>query len=123
MKPFGEMTNLFLLLQIVSVCPETIQVMFFVKSITSRGGGGGGVNFEIFELKPVYFFMIAVADANLPRIKAVLIEIFLNTKNYWKKKKRLCVRLRSGDKHHLRKTADRKAQIRKAFGNAFRSPD
>ena len=34
-----------------------------------------------------------------------------DTKNYWKKKKRLCVRLRSGDKHHLRKSADRKAQI------------
>ena len=30
-------------------------------------------------------------------------------------KKRLCVRLRSEDKHHLRKSADRKAQIRKAF--------
>ena len=36
-------------------------------------------------------------------------------KYYWKQKKRLCVRLRSGDKHHLRKSADRKAQIRKAF--------
>ena len=68
--------------------------------------------------------MIAVADANLPRIKAVPIEIFLNTKNYWKTlEKEISVRLRSGDKHHLRKTADRKAQIRKAFGNAFRSPD
>ena len=31
------------------------------------------------------------------------------------RKKRLCVRLRSGDKHHLRKSSDRKAQIRKAF--------
>ena len=44
-------------------------------------------------------------------------------------KKRLCVRLRSGDKHHLRKSADRKAQIRKAFVPltglicAFRSAD
>ena len=34
-----------------------------------------------------------------------------HSKNYWKSKKRLCVRLRSGDKHHLRKSADRKAQI------------
>ena len=39
----------------------------------------------------------------------------INTKNYWKLKKRLCVRLRLGNKHHLRKSADRKAQIRKAF--------
>ena len=39
----------------------------------------------------------------------------INTKNYWKEKKRLCVRLRSGDKHHLRKSANRKAQIRNAF--------
>ena len=31
------------------------------------------------------------------------------------RKKRLCVRLRWEDKHHLRKSADRKAQIRKAF--------
>ena len=30
-------------------------------------------------------------------------------------RKRLCVRLRLGNKHHLRKSADRKAQIRKAF--------
>ena len=41
----------------------------------------------------------------------------------------LCVRLRSGDKHHLRKSADRKAQIRTAFVPltglicAFRSED
>ena len=35
----------------------------------------------------------------------------INTKNYWKQKKRLCVRFRSGDKHYLRKSADRKAQI------------
>ena len=34
-----------------------------------------------------------------------------DTKNYWKEKKWLCVRLRSGDKHHLRKSSDRKAQI------------
>ena len=39
------------------------------------------------------------------------------------------MRLRSGDKHHLRKSADRKAQIRKAFVPltglicAFRSED
>ena len=53
----------------------------------------------------------------------------INTKNYWKYKKRLCVRLRSEDKHHLRKSADRKAQIRRAFVPltglicAFRSAD
>ena len=52
-----------------------------------------------------------------------------NTKNYWNRKKRLCVRLRSEDKHHLRKSADRKAQIRKTFVPltglicAFRSAD
>ena len=33
----------------------------------------------------------------------------INNKNYWN------VRLRSEDKHHPRKSADRKAQIRKAF--------
>ena len=43
-----------------------------------------------------------------------------NSKTYWKSKKRLCVRLRSGDKHHLRKSADRKAQISPVSGtNAF----
>ena len=40
----------------------------------------------------------------------------INTKNYWKEKKRLCVRwLDLGDKPYLRKSTDRKAQIRKAF--------
>ena len=45
------------------------------------------------------------------------------------RKKILCVRLRSGDKHHLRKYVDCKAQIRKAFFPltglicAFRSAD
>ena len=45
------------------------------------------------------------------------------------RKKRLCARLHSGDKHHLRTSADRKAQIRKAFVpltgliRAFRSAD
>ena len=45
------------------------------------------------------------------------------------RKRGLCVRLRSGDKHHLRKSADRKAQIRKACVPltglicAFRSAD
>ena len=53
----------------------------------------------------------------------------INTKNYWKQKKRLCVRLLSGDKHHLRKSADRKAQISPMSGTnaflicAFRSAD
>ena len=32
----------------------------------------------------------------------------------------MCVRLRSGDKHHLRKSSDRKAEIRR---RSFRSPD
>ena len=44
----------------------------------------------------------------------------IDTKNYWKKKKRLCVRLRSGDKHHLRKPADEK---HKSGRRSFRSPD
>ena len=44
-------------------------------------------------------------------------------------KKRLCMRLRSEDKHHLKKSSSRKAQIRKAFVPltglicAFRSAD
>ena len=37
--------------------------------------------------------------------------IIINKKHYWKQKKRLCVMLRSGDKHHPRKSADGKAQI------------
>ena len=53
----------------------------------------------------------------------------INTKTIGNRKEKLCVRLRSGDKHHLRKSADRKAQIRKAFVPltgmicAFRSVD
>ena len=53
----------------------------------------------------------------------------INTKTIGNRKKRLCVRLRSGDKHHLRKSSDRRAQIRKAFVPltgliwAFRSED
>ena len=44
----------------------------------------------------------------------------INTEKYWKQKKRLCVRLRSGDKHQLRKSADRRAQISPVSGtNAF----
>ena len=44
----------------------------------------------------------------------------INTNNYWKEKKRFCVRLRSEDKHHFRKSADRKAQISALSGtNAF----
>ena len=39
--------------------------------------------------------------------------IKLIPKTIGNRKKRLCVRLRSGDRHHLRKSADRKAQIRK----------
>ena len=36
------------------------------------------------------------------------------------RKKRLCVRLRSEDEHHLRKSSDRKAQISPVSGtNAF----
>ena len=44
-------------------------------------------------------------------------------------RKKLCVRLRSGDKHHLRKSADRKAQTSPVSGTnaflicAFRSAD
>ena len=55
--------------------------------------------------------------------------IKLIPKTIGNRKKRLCVRLRPGDKHHLRKSADRKAQIRKAFVPltglicAFRSAD
>ena len=55
--------------------------------------------------------------------------IKLIPKTIGNRKKRLCVRLRSGDKHHLRKSSDRKAQIRKEFVPltglicAFRSED
>ena len=46
--------------------------------------------------------------------------IKLIPKTIGNRKKRLCVRLRSGDKHHLRKSSDRKAQTRR---RSFRSPD
>ena len=47
-------------------------------------------------------------------------QTMINTKNYWKWKKRLCVRLCSRDRHHLRKSSDRKAQISSVNGtNAF----
>ena len=55
--------------------------------------------------------------------------IKLLPKTIGNRKKRLCLRLRSEDKHHLRKYADQKAQIRKAFVSltrlifAFRSAD
>ena len=35
----------------------------------------------------------------------------INTKNYWKKKERLCVRWLRGDKFYLRKSTDHKAKI------------
>ena len=62
--------------------------------------------------------MTKIASRGGPALKLLEIE-----------KKRLGVRLRSEDKHHLRKSADRKAQIRKAFVPltglicAFRSAD
>ena len=49
------------------------------------------------------------------------------SKTFGNRKKRMCVRLRSGDKHHLRKPADRKAQTSLVSGTnvflicAFRS--
>ena len=55
--------------------------------------------------------------------------IKLLPKTIGNRKKRVCVRLRSGEKHHLRKSADRKVQIRNAFVPltglicAFRSAD
>ena len=46
--------------------------------------------------------------------------IKLIPKTIGNRKKRLCVRLRLGNKHHLRKSADRKAQISSVSGtNAF----
>ena len=39
----------------------------------------------------------------------------INTKNYWKEKKEIVREVALGDKHHLRKSSDRKAQIRKVF--------
>ena len=54
-------------------------------------------------------------NKKLPLQLPALLGKMINIKSFWKEKKRLCVRLRSGNKHHLRKSADRKAQIRKAF--------
>ena len=53
----------------------------------------------------------------------------INTKNYWKKKKEIVREVALGDKHHLRKSSDRKAQISPLSGTnafliyAFRSED
>ena len=63
------------------------------------------------------------------KILIQLIGNIINTKTIGNRKKRLCVRLRSGEKHHLRKSSDRKAQINPASGMnaylicAFRSED
>ena len=60
--------------------------------------------------------------AGYPECPLKYAKVSIYTKNDWKKKKkkRLCVRLRSGDKRHLRKSADRRAQIRPLSGtNAF----
>ena len=49
-----------------------------------------------------------------------IIIIIIKTIGNRKKISRLCVRLRSEDKHHLKKSADRKAQIIPVSGtNAF----
>ena len=42
--------------------------------------------------------------------------VILIPKTIGNRKKRLCVRLRSEDKHHLRKSSDRKAQISPVSG-------
>ena len=62
-------------------------------------------------------------DTNLSQLPvSTYLWNLINTKNYWKQKKRLCVRLRSGDKHHLRKSSDRKAQNQSGDQNE-RLPD
>ena len=61
--------------------------------------------------------------------KSRLCSRYIIPKTIGNRKKRLCVRLCSGDKHHLRKSADRKAQISPVSGTnaflicAFRSAD
>ena len=75
------------------------------------------------EVDVAWYLMIAL-PINLMNISAVTIfflarvvhyctwcTLLLIPKTIGNRKKRLCVRLRSGDKHHLRKPSDRKAQI------------
>ena len=96
---------------------ETVRILRTVKWRDWQGIEAAKHTIE-FPAAPFFFLVEKIEKMNQ-----------INTKNYWKKKKRLCVRLRLGNKHHLRKSADRKAQIRKAFVPltelicAFRSAD
>ena len=63
------------------------------------------------KISPSLFRLSQVARLFFPSKKWIK----LIPKTIGNRKRDLCVRLRSGDKHHPRKSADRKAQIRKAF--------
>ena len=58
-----------------------------------------------------FWFFLVVLTCSSSSFFFFFLHRNINTKNYWKGKKRLCVRLRSADKHRLRKSSDRKAQI------------
>ena len=68
-----------------------------------------------------------------PAVSTACIEgtalTWINTKNYWKQKREIVREVVRDDKRNLRKSADRKAQIREAFVPltglicAFRSAD
>ena len=71
-------------------------------------------HFPLPKISPSLFRLSQMAQA-APSFFSSKKWIKLILKTIGNRKKRLCVRLRSEDKHHLRKSADRKAQIRKAF--------
>ena len=47
-----------------------------------------------------FTYVFVIYGANFPFLINLEQADRINTKNYWKQKKRLCVRLRSGKKHH-----------------------
>ena len=75
-------------------------------------------NFALFLAKTLKLAIQAIEFLAEPSSSKKWIK--LKPKTIGNRKKRLCVRLRSGDKHHLKKSSDRKAQIRR---RSFRSPD
>ena len=76
--------------------------------------------FALFLAKTLKLAIQAIEFSAEPSFFSSKKWIKLIPKTIGNRKKRLCVRLRSGDKQHLKKSSDRKAQIRR---RSFRSPD
>ena len=76
--------------------------------------------FALFLAKTLKLAIQAIEFSAEPSFFSLKKWIKLIPKTIGNRKKRLCVRFHSGDKYHLRKSSDRKAQIR---NRSFRSPD